>query len=117
MSIFFVTFGGLFAGVVWNQLFTRFLRLLFTCLGKSIGEPQKFVPAPHPWAIPLLVLHPACWLLLGALYLAYLAAVGRVDALWGWFLGGFSLGVASMWATALLILHKSRVRRSQGTGA
>jgi hypothetical protein len=112
-----VVFAGFFAGVVWNQLFTRALRLLFTLLGKSTGEPQKFAPKRRSWAIPLLLLHPACWLLLGILYLSYLTAVGRVAAIWGWFVGGFFLSVVVMWAVVLVTLHKLKLKRSRGAGA
>jgi hypothetical protein len=112
-----VVFAGFFAGVVWNQLFTRALRLLFTLLGRNTGEPQKFAPKRHSWAIPLLLLHPACWLLLGILYLGYLTAAGRVAAIWGWFVGSFFLSIVVMWAVVLVTLHRLKLKRSRGAGA
>ena len=112
-----VAFGCFFAGVVWNQLFTRALRLLFTLLGKSTGEPQKFAPKRRLWAIPLLLLHPASWALLGVLYLSYLAYVGRVVALWGWFVGSFFLSIVVMWTVAVIALYRLRRKRSRVAGA
>ena len=103
--------------MVWNQLFTRGLRLLFTLLGKSTGEPQKFAPNRRLWAIPLLLLHPASWALLGVLYLSYLAYAGRVAALWGWFVGSFFLSIVVMWTVVVIALYRLRRKRSRVAGA
>jgi amino acid permease len=110
-------FGGFFAGVVWNQLFTRGLRLLFTLLGKSTGEPRKFVPKPRSWAIPLLLLHPASLSLFAVLYLGYLAYAGRVAALWDWFLRSFFLSIVVMWTVVVIAVYRLRRKRSRAAGA
>ena len=117
LSTLAVVFGGLFAAVAWNQLFIRAFRLLWTLLGKSTGEPHKFTPKRRTWAIPLLLLHPASWILLGVLYLGYLAYVGRVAAVWGWFVGVFFLTSLTMWTVVIVTVYRLRRKRSRVAGA
>src|SRR5437660_11825824 len=106
----FLCRGGL-EPIVYPRLATSLL--LFTLLGKSTGEPQKFAPKRRLWAIPLLLLHPASWALLGVLYLTYLAYAGRVAAVWGWFVGSFFLSIVVMWTVAVIALYRLRRKRSR----
>ena len=108
---------GFFAGFIGTMLFTRALRLLYTLLGRSQGEPQRFVPKKRVWAIPFLVLHPGVWFLVGIPALAYLAYSGRIPAVWGWFVVGFCLSVVYMGTLLLFAIHRLRRKRARAAGA
>jgi len=112
-----VTLGGFLAGFIGTQLVTRALRLLYALLGKSTGEPQKYVPQRRLWTIPLLFLHPGVWVLVGVPFLGYLAYSGRVAAIWGWFVGGFILSVAYVSTLVLFALRKLKRKRASAAGA
>jgi hypothetical protein len=109
--------GGLFAGLVWNLFFTRFLRLLLAGIGKPINEGAPFVPKREPWAIPLLLLNPAPWLLLIVLWLAYAAYSGGVPPVWGWFVASFFGSVLMSWATTYMAVRRALKKRRHLDGA
>ena len=110
-------FGGLFAGMIGGQLLTRGLRLLYALLGKSTGEPKNLVPKRRLWAIPLLLLHPGSWVLVGIPYLGYLAYSRRIPTFWGWFVCGFLLSLVLVFGAATLAVWKIRRKRSHAAGA
>lgn len=58
---FWVAYAGSFAGVLEVMLLGRAARILGGILGISTGEPKRFTPKRRLWAVPFLVLHPACW--------------------------------------------------------
>jgi hypothetical protein len=107
---FWVAFAGLFAGTIEVSLLGRAIRILASLLGISLGEVK---PKRRLWAVPLLLLHPACWALGAVVWLAYSVRAGRAPAYWGWFAGTFIAAIPLFWGLGLIALYRAKKRRSR----
>jgi hypothetical protein len=108
---------GFGAGFVCVSFVGSTLRLLYAMLGRSIGAPPPFAPKRTLWALPLLLLQPGVWVLIGIPYLCYLVYSGRIASRWAWSVVGFFLSIAFMSVMTFLAMRKAKRKRARAMGA
>jgi hypothetical protein len=117
ITAIWIAFGGFFAGLIWLQFFGRAIRLILTASGKVTIGAAPFVPKGGRWAIPLLLINPAPWLLLAILWLAYATYSGLVPSMWAWFVGGFFLSVLLNWSMVFVVVYRAKKKRTRAEAA
>lgn len=110
-----VIIGGFFAAVISIPLILRWLRLVLGLFGIRTGEPLNQPPKRRPWLLPLLLLHPSCWIFAALAYFTIKALLGGVTTNWEWFLGGFYSGFL-FFAALVFALYRRRLRANTRVG-
>ena len=101
---------GFFAGFFAGPFITHWLRLLLEILGvRGVAMPS---PAPNRnrnrWYLPLMLLHPVTWLLVGIVYFTFRVVLGHMSLEWVWFTGGFYLSFLFAGALVFIVMRRHK---------
>ena len=112
LSDMWFAMAGAFVAVVSCAVVPRWFVLVLQLFVYNANQPPKEPLRRRLWLAPLMLLHPAAWLLAAIVYFTCMTLTGQMSLRWAWGAGGFYLTLVMLGIAILSAMRKARRSRT-----